>query len=398
MTGSIARDSGREVVLFAPWACDDTYDLHDPTRQPSRLSLSLPPHNHARQVPTFYALLFLSVFPTHPTEAIVVASVYSALLAAMVPLWLWLECTDPAAAGGCACPCFSANRYWNSEACEWQPTSRRGRVAPDFEVKASTKVSNQRVVRYDAATKKRVKGLDHFCKWLNTPVGFRNYPHFFLLMVLCNVQMLLSLAISITALAAWGASAFVWAWVLWIVNACGCVVLLYFGFDLLFYHFYLLRRGISTYDDIFEKAQKKVAARKLAARGGGASGAGGGGNGGGGVGGGIVDGGGLGADADAQTSGSMHSAVSTSRSLCPPDLARLGCQSRAGWRCGLNARQRALRRHLACRLLVSPQYLCACAGTENGLATFSPRTWLLCVVILSSCVCRCPSRALPPRC
>ena len=65
------------------------------------------------------------------------------------------------------------------------------------------------MVRYDAATKKRIKGLDHFCKWLNTPVGFRNYPHFFTLVVLCNVQVVYTLAISIVALAAWGASAYV---------------------------------------------------------------------------------------------------------------------------------------------------------------------------------------------
>ncbi len=58
-----------------------------------------------------------------------------------------------------------------------------------MKITPETKVTNQRVVRYDAATKKRVRGLDHFCKWLNTPVGFRNYPHFFTLVVLCNVQV-----------------------------------------------------------------------------------------------------------------------------------------------------------------------------------------------------------------
>ena len=254
------------------------------------------------QIPTFYALIFSTVYPTNPVEAIAAAAVYSALLVVMLILWLWLELTNPAAPGGCACPCFKEDRFWNSKACEWQPNGRNGRIAPDFEIKPSTKKTNQLVVRYDAATKKRVKGLDHFCKWLNTPVGFRNYPHFFVLVVLCNVQVcwcqdemtiatnalaaalrlppcaydhasrlllaqvVYTLAVSIAALAAWGASAYIWAWVLWILNAVGCCVLIYFGFELLFYHVYLMRRGISTYDDIFEKAQKRTLARKQAAK------------------------------------------------------------------------------------------------------------------------------------
>ncbi len=210
-------------------------------------------------------MVFMSVYPTHPTEAIYSAAVYSALLIVLFSLWLWLELTDPAAKGGMACPCFAATRYWNNDACEWQPKSRNGQISPGFEITKSTKLTNQTIVRYDAATKKRIKGLDHFCKWLNTPVGYRNYPHFFAMVVLCNVQMLYTLAISITALAAWGASAYIWAWVLWIAIACGCIVLNYFGFDLMFYHVYLMRRGISTYDDIFEKAQKRTKARKAAA-------------------------------------------------------------------------------------------------------------------------------------
>jgi len=216
------------------------------------------------QIPTFYALIFTSLDAAHVVHAYAAAACYSGLLLVMIILWLWLELTDPAAPGGCACPCFKADRYWNSQACEWQPTGRNGRIAPDFEIKPGTKKTNQLVVRYDAATKKRVKGLDHFCKWLNTPVGFRNYPHFFVLVVLCNVQVIYTFCISITALAAWGASAHIWAWVLWILNACGCGVLIYFGCDLMFYHCYLMRRGISTYDDIFEKAQKRTQARKRA--------------------------------------------------------------------------------------------------------------------------------------
>ena len=209
-------------------------------------------------------MIFLSVYPTHPTEAIGAAAVYSALLLVMFPLWLWLELTDPATDGGTGCPCFKDKRYWNKEACEWQPKSRSDKIAPSFEITKTTKVTNMYTRGYDAATKKWVIGFDHYCKWLNTSIGLKNYAQFFTLMVLCNVQMLYSFAISIVALAAWGANAYIWAWVFWILNGCGCIVLLYFGFDLLFYHFYLMRRGISTYWDLFEKAQKKKKARQRA--------------------------------------------------------------------------------------------------------------------------------------
>lgn len=184
----------------------------------------------AVMIPLFYALVATTIIPTHFQEGVVLMVVYSLLLVAILSLWLPLELIDPASEGGCAYPCFK---------------------------------EAQQKVRWDAVSRKRVRGLDHYCKFLNTPIGARNYPMFFALVIVGCLQFMfqgITGLVAVSVLFKWSDN--IWQVSLWFLNSAACAGILYPAFELFFFHIYLMRNNMSTYDYLIEEAKKRKVTRK----------------------------------------------------------------------------------------------------------------------------------------
>lgn len=184
----------------------------------------------AIMIPLFYSLVATTILPTHYQQGIALIVGYSVILVAMFCLWLPLELIDPATEGGCAYPCFK-------------------------EV--------QQKVRFDAVSRKRVRGLDHYCKFLNTPIGARNYLMFFILVILGCVQFTFQAitgVVAVSVLLDWSNNMLQVS--LWLFSTVAAAGVLYPSFDLLFFHIYLMRRNISTYDYLVEEAKQRNLAKR----------------------------------------------------------------------------------------------------------------------------------------
>ena len=118
--------------------------------------------------------------------------------------------------------------------------------------------------RYCAVSRKKVPGMDHFCVWMNTAIGRRNYPAFFIVALFSVLLYAFQIALSVVAYARHAPAAV--PVVLSTVNllCAGGVGGLYAY--LLAGHCYLIWRQISTFDYLMEKAKQRAEKRKAAKR------------------------------------------------------------------------------------------------------------------------------------
>ena len=133
-----------------------------------------------------WALLGLSPLWEHPSTAI--SAVVCGLLAGALQLgvfilWLLVEWLDPDgvkdwSAARCICPmpCYLQ-----------EPNGKFG----------------QRTVRWDRNMGKRIVGIDHWCKWLNTTINIRTYPLFIALVNVAGVQFIVQSVVGAFAVLWW---------------------------------------------------------------------------------------------------------------------------------------------------------------------------------------------------
>ena len=119
--------------------------------------------------------------------------------------------------------------------------------------------------RYCAMTRKTVPGMDHYCKWMNTAIGERNYVGFFsvvsLSTVLFTIQIISGIGM-LTFLNTTGEMVAGTELVLALLCiACGCPALMAYG-TLLTFHLYLIKRQFGTYDFLIERAAKRREKKK----------------------------------------------------------------------------------------------------------------------------------------
>jgi hypothetical protein len=144
--------------------------------------------------------------------------------------WLCISLIDPSVDGdkACACPCMKITQAQS---------------------------------RYCQVCRKTTVGLDHHCTWLNTCVGKKNYPHFFLVVLSFAVAYCLQFVMSILLITSWqeeGQSVGVFAAMIVLIV---CLVPFITGFMLLlFFHIYLMFRGIGTYDFLADRKERQMKA------------------------------------------------------------------------------------------------------------------------------------------
>jgi palmitoyltransferase ZDHHC1/11 len=115
--------------------------------------------------------------------------------------------------------------------------------------------------RYCAVSKKKVPGMDHFCVWMNTAIGSRNYSSFFMVALLSTLLMWFQIVLSVVALVN-GASENTTTLVVSIIQLlCSLCVALPYN-TLLLFHVYLICNQTSTFDYLMLRAQHKAAKRK----------------------------------------------------------------------------------------------------------------------------------------
>jgi len=117
--------------------------------------------------------------------------------------------------------------------------------------------------RYDREMGKKIPGLDHHCKWLNTAIGRRNYGIFFGLISMLFVQYLLQFAVGVGILIVYAKDDLpVWGSVLVAIHelwgACNC----WFTLNLVLFHVELMYKGITSYDWMLAAAKAKRQKRK----------------------------------------------------------------------------------------------------------------------------------------
>ena len=115
--------------------------------------------------------------------------------------------------------------------------------------------------RYCAVSKKKVPGMDHFCVWMNTAIGTRNYPGFFIVALFSTILYVFQIALSIVS---YVQQPSITPIILSSVNMlCSIGVGGLYSY-LLAGHIYLIWRQISTFDYLMEKAQQRAQKRKAA--------------------------------------------------------------------------------------------------------------------------------------
>jgi hypothetical protein len=122
---------------------------------------------------------------------------------------------------------------------------------------------------------KKIPGLDHHCKWLNTGIGRRNYLIFFalvsLIFVLWSGQWIVGLLVLIfsaieenddpsNASVRMGAGGYIAV----ALHQCTVAFFLFHVGQLILFHRMLQRTGQSTYGYMAAAAKKRTAARKAA--------------------------------------------------------------------------------------------------------------------------------------
>ena len=118
--------------------------------------------------------------------------------------------------------------------------------------------------RYCAVTRKTVPGMDHYCRWMNTAIGSRNYVGFFsviftstILFTFQGIFAIISfILINFTANESGGDN---------VVLLTVCCILLFLGSIgglsshgvLCIFHCYLIRKQFGTYDYLIERSKQK---------------------------------------------------------------------------------------------------------------------------------------------
>ena len=105
--------------------------------------------------------------------------------------------------------------------------------------------------------------MDHFCVWMNTTIGSRNYPSFFMVALFSTVLMWFQIGLSIVALVNNSAKEIVVATLVSSLFQLVCALLVATPYTtLLMFHVHLIIKQISTFDFLMLRAQKKAALRK----------------------------------------------------------------------------------------------------------------------------------------
>ena len=127
--------------------------------------------------------------------------------------------------------------------------------------------------RYCSICRKSVSGLDHHCPWLNTCIGFRAYPMFFLLTTCGAAQFSLQFIVGVLLLCqvdGWklgdGAIVGVHDSVPWMVllgvHSAGLFALASAYVSLFFFHLHIVIEGISTYEWMLRRRERKLEAKR----------------------------------------------------------------------------------------------------------------------------------------
>ena len=116
--------------------------------------------------------------------------------------------------------------------------------------------------RYCAVSKKKVPGMDHYCVWMNTAIGARNYPGFFLVALLSTLLLWFQIIISIVGLMSAKATTMI---ITFSVVQLLCSIGVASPYTtLLFFHLYLICKQTSTFDYLMNQAKLKAKKRKAA--------------------------------------------------------------------------------------------------------------------------------------
>lgn len=119
---------------------------------------------------------------------------------------------------------------------------------------------------YCGLCRKMVPGMDHHCPWLNTCIGSRTYPAFYVIALGTTVQFAAQTACGAVLIADLSALSEVSARtvLLWGHNALALVLLGLLG-SLLAFHTMLIRKNIGTFDLIlqYREAQRNLMKRRV---------------------------------------------------------------------------------------------------------------------------------------
>ena len=159
--------------------------------------------------------LFLSVF------------FHLAIFITTTSLWFAAEWIDPSTEGCGGLPCFRATES-----------------------------------RYDRAMGKKIPGLDHHCRWLNTSIGRRNYGIFFGLICMLLMQYIVQIVVGIALMVKREDDLSWWGFVLVSIHVLWSASCFYYDLKLVSFHIELMWRGITSYEWLLRNAQKKTAEMK----------------------------------------------------------------------------------------------------------------------------------------
>jgi len=154
---------------------------------------------------------------------------FTALAAIFVGCWLVLEIGDPSEDGGIPCVCMK---------------------------------KTQSTMRFCQLCRKNVRGLDHHCIWLNTCVGKKNYPVFFLLVTAGTLLFTLQSTICLCVALRWAKDIDVYKKAIMWLQAIVAFIVANALLSLLVFHVYLLFIGIGTYDWLIRRANAKRARKQ----------------------------------------------------------------------------------------------------------------------------------------
>jgi len=153
--------------------------------------------------------------------------VHMIVFATTLALWFAAECIDPSTEGCGGLPCYRATES-----------------------------------RYDRAMGKKIPGLDHHCRWLNTSIGRRNYGIFFSLICSLLVQYVVQIVVGIVLMVTREDDIPAWGFVLISIHELWSATCFYFDLKLVSFHIELMCRGITSYEWILRNAQEKTAEMK----------------------------------------------------------------------------------------------------------------------------------------
>lgn len=225
---------------------DHTSPTEMPARHPLRKNGFSRPWNLSQILAACTLVTFAGAFVTmilaacHNEDVQIIAiALYSACFVPVLALWFAAEMIDPASEGTCTVAAF----------------------------KGETEM------RYDREMGKKIPGLDHHCKWLNTGIGRRNYLIFFALIVLIFVLWLGQFLTGFIILVYAGATEDedqsaasvrmgIGGYVSIFVHECVLGFFLAHVGQLILFHRMLQRTGQSTYGYMTAAAKAKSAKRK----------------------------------------------------------------------------------------------------------------------------------------